>query len=429
MTAGEGGIAGASGSGTGGRSGMRASVSGAPAALESRGLRLAGYHDLDGRPGFKLAMQEVSGRWFLYLAHLWHSGWSVLDVTEPAAPRLLRTLEGPPDTWTIQVQVADGLMITALERPSPGWGYDPAGTRDVGILIWDVSEDPTHPRRVAHYDTGGRGTHRNFYAGGRYAYLAAEPEGYRGNILVVLDVADPAHPAEVGRWWWPGQWLAGGETPEYQHYLHGPAYVVGERAYLGYGRVGMVILDVSAPEKPRLLSRVSFGDFGSILGCHSAVPYGADLVIANSEAIAESAAEPLNYAVTVDVADPEAPRITGWLPAPRPSAGLPYTSYADKGGRIGPHNQHHYQGQSCLWPADSDVYMTYFNAGLRVYDVSDRTRPVESAFFVPTDPRERRGPKPHNALVTQFEDVLVDRRGYAYCTDKNHGLLILERDG
>ena len=35
---------------------------------------LLGYHDLDGRSGFKLALQEVAGRFFVYVAGFWHSG-------------------------------------------------------------------------------------------------------------------------------------------------------------------------------------------------------------------------------------------------------------------------------------------------------------------------------------------------------------------
>ena len=89
---------------------------------------LLAYHDLDGRSGFKLAMQEVEGRFFLYVAGFWHSGWSILDVTDPEHPELLRFLEGPPNTWTLQVQVADGTMITALEHLPPGLTIgDPAG--------------------------------------------------------------------------------------------------------------------------------------------------------------------------------------------------------------------------------------------------------------------------------------------------------------
>ena len=64
-------------------------------------------------PAFKLAMQEVNGRWYLYVAHLWHRGWSVLDVTDPDAPQYCSFIPGPENTWTIQIQVADGKMITA----------------------------------------------------------------------------------------------------------------------------------------------------------------------------------------------------------------------------------------------------------------------------------------------------------------------------
>lgn len=403
---------------------LRAEHTGAPATLEASGVQLAGYHDLDGNPAFKLAMQEVAGRYFLYTSHFWRSSWSVLDVTEPGAPALLRTIEGPAHSWTLQVQVAGGLMLTSLERPSPGWGYDPALTDEVGVLIWDVSSDPADPRLLAHYDTGGRGTHRNFYAGGRYAYLAAEPEGFQGNIVVVLDLQDPARPVEAGRWWWPGQHVAGGEQPEFGFYLHGPVYVTGDLAYCSYGRVGMVVLDVSDPTRPQLVSRLSFGDFGSALGCHSAIPYGS-VVVANSEALLEGDAESLNYTVAIDVSHPDRPRIVSWLPTPVPSPATGLTTYAAKGARHGPHNQHHHQGQPCLARDDRRVYLTHFNGGLRVYDIGEPLRPREVAFYVPADPVVRRGPKPEEALVTQFEDVIVDVRGYIYCTDKNHGLFAL----
>jgi hypothetical protein len=85
---------------------------------------LLAYHDLDGRSGFKLALQEAEGRFFLYVAGFWHSGWSILDVTDPEHPELLRFLAGPPNTMTIQVQVADGTMITAPDPPlcADQWG-------------------------------------------------------------------------------------------------------------------------------------------------------------------------------------------------------------------------------------------------------------------------------------------------------------------
>ena len=75
------------------------------------------------------------------------------------------------------------------------------------------------------------------------------------------------------------------------------------------------------------------------------------------------------------------------------------------------------------------MYLTYFNAGLRVYEISDATLPKEVAWFLPPDPVHRYGPQPVGSLVEQTEDVLVDTRGYIYVTNKNQGLWILKLDG
>jgi hypothetical protein len=74
------------------------------------------------------------------------------------------------------------------------------------------------------------------------------------------------------------------------------------------------------------------------------------------------------------------------------------------------------------------VYLTYFNAGLQVFDISDVHRPTNVGYFIPDDPIERRGPLP-TKLVAQVEDVLVDRRGYIYISEKNSGIRILKLDG
>lgn len=400
----------------------------APGILEQDGFRLLGYHDLAGRPAFKLATQIAGSRRYLYTGSFWHSGWSVLDVTDPAAPELVNHLRGPEDTWTLQVQVADGTMITSLEAPAEGWGIPPGRPFEEGALVWDVATDPARPRLLGRYRTNGRGTHRNFYNGGHLAIMAANPEGFIGNIPVVIDLSDPSEPKEVSRWWWPGQHVAGGEVPEHDAYLHGPAYVRGSRAYLGYGRIGMVVLDISDPHDLQLVDRVDFGDLGSKLGCHSAVPLGnRGFVVANSEAILEERGDPLNYAFVVEEQG-DAYRTISSLPVPVPSDGLPYRSYFDKGGRFGPHNQHHHQGNPAHASDPDTVLLTYFNAGLRRFDVSDPYRPRETGYFVPKDPVQRRGTKP-STLVTQFEDVLVDDRGVVFCSDKNHGLFVLAQNG
>jgi len=87
----------------------------------AKGLKAVGYHDLIGKPGFKMAIQKQGARWYLYVPALWESGFHILEITDPTQPRHVRFVVGHPNTWTLQVQIAEGRMITSAERISPGW--------------------------------------------------------------------------------------------------------------------------------------------------------------------------------------------------------------------------------------------------------------------------------------------------------------------
>jgi hypothetical protein len=409
------------------------------------GFDLVGYHDLGRRPGFKMAMQVVGGRWYLYVAHMWQPGWTVLDVTDPARPEAKAFVAGPPNTMTLQVQVADGLMVTGLEKPmldligdlpweGKAWllwnvlttsRYAPWRTSREGVWLWDV-RDPVWPRRIGEWTTGASGTHRNFYDGGRWVHAAATMPGFRGHIYVALDVQDPAHPVEASRWFLPEQEIASGIRPRRTgYYLHGPAHVEGDRAYLPYGIGGMVILDVGDALRPTLVGRLQLpDDFGGPIGVHSVVPIPSRrLAIINSEPLGERCPgdEGRNYAAIVDIADEAAPRIVSFLPEPE-------GRFCGEGGRFGPHNQHHTQHQPHLFASNTKVFLTWFNAGLRLYDIADAAYPREIGYFLPPPPAERLGILP-TELVAQTEDVLVDARGYAYVSDKNQGIWVVRPTG
>jgi hypothetical protein len=412
-------------------------------------FELVGQHDLAGRPAFKLALQVVGDRWYLHTAHFWDSGWSVLDVTEPSRPELLAFVPGPANTATLQVQVAGGVLLASLERPpaellrhAPWQGLAwllrdslrrgprlvPWRRSPAGVLLLDV-RDPAHPAPLGAWDPGGTGTHRNFYAGGRYAHLAANKPGFRGHQYVILDLADPAHPVEAGHWFLPEQEIGGGVAPERDgYYLHGPVHVLGDRAYLPYGVGGAIVLDVSDAARPREVGRLRpDAALGSLQGVHSFVPVPErGIAIINSEAHEERCRpDPgRSYAAVVDLADESAPRIRSFFPEPVPPAGAPYASFCDRGGRAGPHNQHHDNGLPHLFHSDHLVYVAHFNAGLRLYDTSDPDRVREVGYYLPPDPVRRFGVFPVE-LVVQTEDVIVDARGYAYVSDKNQGLFVV----
>src|SRR6516225_926698 len=347
-----------------------------PSGWEANNMEPIGYSRLENRKGaFKMAIKKVNGRWYLYMGHLWHYGWSIVDVTDPREPKFLKTVPGPGNTWTIQMTLHDNLMITALEKSSLAWGADPNKPNEEGVLIWDIS-DPANPRQLSHWKTGATGTHRNSYPGGKYAYLSAAVPGFSSNILVILDISDAANPKLIGK------------------------------------------LNFSPP----------FNAAGAP-SLHSVLPlWDRNLLYVDSEAIAERCNEALNFAGLVDNRNPARPRLMSLFPVPVPPKGAPYKNFCEKGGRFGPHNVNQEIHLPDVEKPGNLIYLTYFNAGLRVYTIKDPLLPVETGWFIPPQPSERVGPLPRD-LVTQTEDVLVDTRGYIYVTDKQWGLWILRYTG
>jgi hypothetical protein len=193
----------------------------------------------------------------------------------------------------------------------------------------------------------------------------------------------------------------------------------------------MIILDISDVSRPRKISQLEMSPpFASNIGVHTVIPVpDRKLAFINSEAIAEDCDEPLQQASIIDIADPAKPRLMAMFPLPLPPPDWPIKSFCERGGRFGPHNQNTLLHNPFVQPQGNLVYLTYFNAGLRIYDVSTPTAPREVGYFLPPDPTHRYGVFPKGKLVAQTEDVLVDTRGYIYITDKNQGLYILRYTG
>ena len=119
-------------------------------------------------------------------------------------------------------------MIVNHEKLGQGGAAEFGG----GLGIYDVSR-PSAPKLITKWRTAGRGVHRYDFDG-RYAYISPTAEGYVGNIMMILDLADPARPAEVWRWWIPGP-------------------VEGRRRALSVGQLGVAALPSSAaPGRPAL---------------------------------------------------------------------------------------------------------------------------------------------------------------------------------
>jgi len=170
-----------------------------PQGWLAKNVEPVGYSDLDGRAApFKLAIKKAAdGRWYLFAGHFSDWGYSIVDVTDPTDPRVVRYLEGPRYSSPGQVTIHGDILITNVSvRKTAAWPRgseleqaqsvtpredDPPESElpEGGVMIWDIS-DPPNPRLLSHWKANGVGTHRNSYQGGRYAYLASTTPGDRG---------------------------------------------------------------------------------------------------------------------------------------------------------------------------------------------------------------------------------------------------------
>jgi hypothetical protein len=114
----------------------------------------------------------------------------------------------------------------------------------------------------------------------------------------------------------------------------------------------------------------------------------------------------------IDVADPTRPRVIGACPQPE-------GDFAERALRFGPHNLH--ENRAGSYRSERLVFVTYFNAGLRVYDLADPEQPVEVAHWLPEPPAGQAAP--------QLNDVYVEESGLVWATDRiGGGVYALEPD-
>jgi len=368
------------------------------------GLRQVGYFDCAG------GGQVVVENNVAYIGHMRSPhGTTLVDVGDPKNPKQLATIGMPPGTHSHKVRAANGVMVVNHELNHADTNPVPADFAP-GFGVYDVS-DPKKPRELTRWKTVGTGVHR-FDFDGRHAYLSPTLEGYVGNIMMIMDLKDPARPAEVGRWWLPGQWTAGGETPNWPktaHRCHHPLRL-GDRLYTSYWQAGFVILDIADMTKPKLVSGL---DWTPPFACptHTALPLPFAingrryLVVADEDVQRAEDALPA-YMWLVDITDETLP--------------VPIASFQVDGIESGPrHKPMTACHQPCEKVTGTEIPFAWFAQGLRIIDVKNPHAPREVAHFLPDVPQ--------GAERVSSNDVTVDARGLIYLIDRVRGLTIVER--
>jgi hypothetical protein len=405
-----------------------------PTGWVAHEMRPEAYIRLDatGTRAFKMTIKRVAERWYLFVGDGGRDGggFEVIDVSDPAKPFRVAAATVPGSNG--QVTLGGNLLIVAQQAPfapksvreQPYAGV-PLQVRSLATLF-DVS-DPKKPKQLSSWETRGWGSHRNVYNGGRYAYMSAWVEGFKGQAtMVTLDVSDPRKPREVGHWWRPGQRDGEPDRPPPNGY-HGPATVSADgKTLVAAYTPALVNIDITDPAQPKLIGQLEFSPLPNVgaQALHSGIPLPGGMVHVSTEPSKPGCtSESLSFAAIVDNRDPTAPRLVAQYPRPQPPEGAPYTSFCHKGGRVGPHNVNGEVHSPDLQAPGPLVYMTYFSAGVRVYDVADPYEPREVGWFLPAMGSWESGDR-------GLEDVIVDTRGNAFVSDGHQkGVWVLRYTG
>ena len=100
----------------------------------------------------------------------------------------------------------------------------------------------------------------------------------------------------------------------------------------------------------------------------------------------------------------------------------PVESFARRGGRFGAHNLWENLPKANCWKSDQIVFGTFFNGGLRAFDIANPYQPKEVAYFVPEVANAPTG-------ACQINDVFIDDRAIVYAVDRHAGgLYTMEMD-
>jgi hypothetical protein len=393
-------------------------------------MKLLAHNELAGFGGIGegINMQKArDGRRILWLAHeSAPKNFTAVDVTDPRKPKMVIQTDLPhADVRSNSLDVVGDVMAVAYQTKK--WGQKPAG-----FDLFDISK-PEQPKLITHFDASGpssRGAHCVWFVDGEYLHLTSgsadfEPTHQKDDQFYrIFDVRNPSKPVEVGRWWYPGTRKGDSASPPPRHPRFDGGYRPHntnvypqrpDRAYIGYIDGGAWILDISDKSRPKPVGHLQYSPPYNGFS-HTVLPLiERQLLVISDECVRDDGEDwpKLTWVVDARVESNLVPVAT--LPLP------PADAFVKRGGRYGSHNLHENLPGPCSFRSEQIVFGTFFNGGVRAFDLSNPLQPKEAGYFVPGAPSL--APKGS----AQINDVWVDENRLVYAVDRfGGGLYTLE---
>jgi hypothetical protein len=397
-------------------------------------FKLLAHHELGGFGGMGegMAVQVAKdGRRIIWLAHeSAPKNFTAVDVSDPRKPKLVVQTNLPESFMrSNSLELSGDIMAVAYQTQK-------AGLKPAGFELFDVSV-PEKPKSIAYVDASGpnsRGVHQLWFCDGEFVHMAAGAPDFKpthpqdDQCYRIFDVRNPSKPVEAGRWWLPGTCEGDNAPPPARH--QAPLLDRGfrahntnvypqrpDRCYLAYLDAGMFVMDISDKANPKPICQ--WDNSPPYTGfTHTVVPmFERKLLIVTDESTTDAATDWPKLIWILDARDEAHPVPISTCPMP------PVDAFKSRGGRFGAHNIHENTPSPYSWHSEDIVIGTFFNGGMRAYDISNPYQPKEVATFVPPAPAM----SPVGSI--QLNDCFVDERKVVYTVDRfSGGLYILEMD-
>ena len=347
------------------------------------------------------------------------TGVHVLDMSDPSKPKRTDALQTPAmqsPHESLLLNQKRGLLAAVMGNPIFAPGH---------LDIYDVNADCRTPKLLSSTPVGLLGHESGFAPDGNTFYAAS----LGGGTLTAIDISDPSvpKPIQVGRF--DTHSLSLSDDGNTAYLAASPGFPRNELG-LPSDFAGMLVVDVSDIQsrepvpQTRVIGAVTWD---SVTIPQNTIPVtidGKPYVVETDEFALtgdgefRANAERVGAARIIDMADPTKPRVISNMrlevhqPENREQlAGDPGASSPTQG----------YAGHYCNVPQRTDpgiVACSFINSGLRVFDITNPSKPREIAYFVP--PLE-----PGDSSYAMASPTFAPERNEIWYSDGNSGFYAL----